>query len=70
MLIQSDYMLSGKLVAVKNSPTVAIGSVDPLGRAANRTLAGQDLRRVCCITTKVVYLVCSYRAIICYLVSM
>ena len=31
MLIQSNYMLSSKLVAVKNSPTVAIGSVDPLG---------------------------------------
>ena len=31
MLIQSDYVLFSKLVAVKNSPTVAIGSVDQPG---------------------------------------
>ena len=29
--LQSDYLLSSKLVAVKNSPTVAIGSVDQNG---------------------------------------
>ena len=31
---------------------LAIGSVDQLRRAANRTLAEQDLRRVCCMNTK------------------
>ena len=32
---------------------LAIGSVDQLRCVANRTLAERDLRRVCCINTKV-----------------
>ena len=43
------YLLNMKLCRIH----LAIGSVDQLWLAANRTLAEQDLRRVCCINTKV-----------------
>ena len=49
---------------------LAIGSLDHLQWAANRALAEQDLRRVCCINTKVGFMICSSRAIICYLLNM
>ena len=49
---------------------LAIGSLDKLQWAANRALAEQDLRRVCCINTKVGFMICSSRAIICYLLNM
>ena len=49
---------------------LAIGSLDQLQWAANRALAEQDLRRVCCINTKVGFMICSSRAIICYLLNM
>ena len=48
---QSCYLLSSKLVVWRTH--LAIGSVGQLGWAANRTLAEQDLRRVCCINTNV-----------------
>ena len=50
---------------------LAIGIVDQFWWAANRTLAEQDLRRGVFYKHKCrVFLVCSYRAIKCYLVSM
>ena len=49
---------------------LAIGSLDQLQWAANRALAEQDLRRVCCINTKVGFMICSSRAIICFLLNM
>ena len=50
---------------------LAIGIVDQFWWAANRTLAEQDLRRWVLYKHKCrVFLVCSYRAIKCYLASM
>ena len=49
MLKQSYKMLSSKLVAVKNS--LSYRQCRPARVSANRTLAEQDLRRVCSINT-------------------
>ena len=66
MLIQSNNMLSSKYVAVKNSPSyrqcrsALVSSKQDSGRAGPE-------KGVLYKPTSMIYLICSYRAITCYL---